>query len=203
MITHLFKQSLDISELPPEWKTAYVTLIFKKDERSDPSNYLPVSLTSILCKTFEHILVSQIMNHLETHQILCPNQFGFRAEHSCESQLLVTINDFAYALNNKLQVDIGILDFSKAFDKVPHTRLIQKLEYYGIRGKPLQWIKSLLSNRSQCVVIEGCCSSSCEVTSGVPQGSVLGPSLLLIFINDLINNIQSTIRLLADDCLIY
>ena len=131
MITHLFKQSLDISELPPEWKTAYVTLIFKKDKRSDPSNYWPVSLNSILCKTFQHILVSQIMNHLETHQILCPNQFGFRAEHSCESQLLVTINDFAYALNNKLQVDIGILDFSKPFDKLPHTRLIQKLEYYG------------------------------------------------------------------------
>ena len=203
MITHLFKQSLDIGELPPEWKTAYVTSIFKKDKRSDPSNYRPVSLTSILCKTFEHILVSQIMNHLETHQILCPNQFGFRAEHSCESQLLVTINDFAYALNNKLQVDIGILDFSKAFDKVPHIRLIQKLEYYRIRGKPLQWIKSFLSHRSQRVIIEGCYSSSCEVTSGVPQGSVLGPSLFLIFINDLINNIQSTIRLFADDCLIY
>ena len=124
MITHLFKQSLDISELPPEWKTAYVTLIFKKDKRSDPSNYRPVSLTSILCETFEHILVDQIMNHLETHQILCPNQFGFRAGHSCELQLLVTINDFAYALNNKLQVDIGILGFSKAFNKVPQTRLI-------------------------------------------------------------------------------
>ena len=99
---------MDISELPPEWKTAYVTPIFKKDKRSDPSNYWPVSLTSILCKKFEHILVSQIMNHLETHQKLCPNQFGFRAEHSCGSQLLVTINDFAYALNKKLQVDIGI-----------------------------------------------------------------------------------------------
>ena len=166
MITHLFKQSLDIGKLPPEWKTAYVTPIFKKDKRSDPSNYRPVSLTSILCKTFEHILVSQIMNHLETHQILCPNQFGFRAEHSCESQLLVTINDFAYAFNSKLQVDIGILDFSKAFDKVPHTRLIQKL---GIRGKPLQWIKSFSSNQSLRVIIGGCYSSSCEVTSGVPQ----------------------------------
>ena len=123
------------------------------------------------------VLRYTVMNHLETHQILCPNQYGFRAEHSCESQLLVTINNFAYALNNKLQVDIGILVFSKAFDKVPHSRLIQKLEYYGIRGKPLQWIKSFLSNRSQRVIIEGCYSSSCEVTSGVPQGSVLGPSL--------------------------
>ena len=102
MITHLFKQSLDICELPPEWKTAYVTPIFKKDKRSDPSNYRPVSLTSILCKTFERILVCQIINYLETHQMLCPNQL--RVEHSCKSQLLVTINDFAYALNNKLQV---------------------------------------------------------------------------------------------------
>ena len=99
-----------------------------------------------------------------------------------------------------MQADIGILGFSKAFDKVPHTRLIQKL---GIRGKPLQWIKQFLSNRLQRVVIEGCYLSSCEVTSGVPQGSVLGPNLFLIFINDLINNIQSTIRLFADDCLIY
>ena len=106
MITHLFKQSLDISELPPEWKTAYAYAkpIFKKDKRSDPCNYQPLSLTSNLCKTFEHILFSQIMNYLATHQILCPNQFGFRVEHSyaCESQLLVTINDFAYALNKKI-----------------------------------------------------------------------------------------------------
>ena len=84
--------------------------------------------------------------HSETHQILCPNHFGFRAEHSCESQLLVTINDFAYALSNKLQVEFGILHFLKAFDKVPHTRLIHKIEYYGIRGKSLQWIISFLSN---------------------------------------------------------
>ena len=203
MITHLFKQSLDTSELPLEWKTAYVTPIFKKDRRSDPSNYRPVSLTSIVCKTFEHILVSQIMNHLETHQILCPNQFGFRTKHSCESQLLLTIHDFSHYMNNRTQVDIGILDFSKAFDKVAHSRLVQKLEYYGIRGKPLQWIKSFLSNRLQRVVVEGSYSTSCKVTSGVPQGSVLGPTLFLIYINDLVTNIQSTVRLFADDCLIY
>ena len=92
---------------------------------------------------------------------------------------------------------------SEAFDKVSHTRLIKKLEHYGVRGKALQWIKSFLCNRSQCVVIEGCYSSPCEVASGVPQGSVLGPTLFLVFINDLINSIQSTIRLFADDRLIY
>ena len=143
---------MDTGELPPEWKSAYVSPIFKKDKRADPANYRPVSLTSILCKTFEHILVSQIMKHLEDHQILCPNQFGFRAKHSCESQLLLTVHDFSCFMNNRTQVDVGILDFSKAFDKVGYLRLAQKLEFYGIRGKALLWIISFLSNRLQQVV---------------------------------------------------
>ena len=128
-------------------------------KRSDLLNYHIISLTCLICNLLEHILVSEIMKHLEANNIICYNQFGFRSKHSCESQLLF---DFVYALNNKSQVDIGILDFSKAFDKVPHTRLLQKLEYHGIRGKPLQWIKSFLSNGLQHVVIECCHSSSCE-----------------------------------------
>ena len=143
------------------------------------------------------------MNHLETHQILCPNQFGFRIKHSCESQLLLTIHDFSHYMNNRTQVDIGVLDFSEAFDKVAHSRLMKKLEFYGIRGKPLQWIKSFLSNRSQQVVVKGSYSTPYKVTSGVPQSSVLGPTLFLIYINDLVTHIQSTVRLFADDCLIY
>ena len=102
-------------------------------------------------------------------------------------------------MNNRTQVDIGILDFSKAFDKVTHSRLVQKLEFYGIRVKPLQWIELFLSNRLQQVAVEG----SYSITSGVPQDSVPGPTLFLIHINDLVMHIQSTVRLFADDCLIY
>ena len=115
-------------------------------------------------------------------------------------ELLITIDDLA---NNKLQTDCGILDFAKAFDKVPHLRLLHKLEFYGIRGHLLNWIKSFLTNRTQQVVIEGSVSSSCGVTSGVPQGSVLGPALFLIYINDIAENINTQICLFADDCLIY
>ena len=142
------------------------------------------------------------MKHLEFNNILSDTQFGFRSRHSCETQLLITIDDLTRALNNKLQIDCGILDFAKAFDKVPHLRLLHKLEFYGIRGCLLNWIKSFLTNRTQQVVVEDSVSSSCEVTSGVLQGSVLGPALFLIYINDITENINSQICLFADDCLI-
>ena len=109
------------SRLPTQWKHAYVTPVYKKGDKSDPKNYRPISLTSVICKTMEHIIVSQLMKHLESTNILTDNQFGFREHHSCESQLLVTVNDIAKAINNKLQVDLAVLDFSKAFDKVAHA----------------------------------------------------------------------------------
>ena len=143
------------------------------------------------------------MHHLEVHNILLDTQFGFRSKHSCESQLLLTTTDLAKAIDRGLQTDIGILDFSKAFDKVSHSKLLHKLEYYGIRGNILDWIRSFLDNRTQQVVVEGSYSSSCSVTSGVPLGSVLGPALFLICINDISLNIQSQLRLFADDCLVY
>ena len=176
---------------------------FKKGAKTDPTNYRPVSLTSVVCKSMEHILASQIMQHLSIHNILSDSQFGFRLKHSCESQLLVTVNDIARAINNNMQVDAAILDFSKAFDKVAHKHLIYKLDYYGIRGNLLNWLTSFLQNRSQEVVVEGINSTSCNVTSGVPQGSVLGPVLFLMYINDIGLNIHSEIRLFADDILLY
>ena len=111
---------------------------------------------------------------------MTPCKFGFRSAHSCESQLLTVTDDLARALNNKLQVDVGILDLSKAFDKVPHGRLLSKIESYGITGKVFKWLESFLSNRSQQVIANGSFYSPSEVISGVLQGSVLGPTLFLL-----------------------
>ena len=112
-------------------------------------------------------------------------------------------HNFPITWTMELRVDIGILDFCKAFGKVAHSRLVQKLEYYRIRGKPLVWIKSFLANRSQQVAVEGSYSIPCKVTSGVPQGSVLGLTLFFIYINDMVTHIQSTVWLFADNYLIY
>ena len=203
MLTHLYQLSLTTAVLPKIWKEAYVTPIYKAGERTDPKNYRPISLTSLICKFMEHIICSQLMHHLDTNNILTECQFGFRSHHSCESQLLITIDDFAKAINNRQQIDVGILDFAKAFDKVPHSRLLYKLEYYGVTGNLLKWLTSFLSDRSQQVALNGVLSSRCNVTSGVRQGSVLGPTLFLVYINDIASIIQSKLHLFADDCIIY
>ena len=184
----------------------YVTPIHISGRKSDPKNYRTVSLTSIICKILEHILTSHIMKHLEINYILL-SQFGFRAGDSCEAQLLIITDDFAKALNNRQQVDIGILDLSKAFDRVPHVRLLRKLDFYGIRGQILTRLQSFLSERLQQVLVDGCCSSPCKVSSGIPQGSVFGPVLFLLYIytyiNDITEGICCHIKLFVDDCLIY
>ena len=120
------------------------------------------------------------MKHLEFNNMLSDTQFGLRSQRSCETQLLITIDGLARALNNKWQIDCGILNFAKACDKVSHLRLLHKLDFYDIRGHLLNRIKSFLTNHTQQVVIEGSVSSSYEVTSGMPQGSVLEPALFLI-----------------------
>ena len=203
MLTHLFQSSLSTGIIPSVWKQAYVTPIYKTGSSSDARNYRPISLTSIICKSLEHIICSHIMNHLDTHNILLKHQYGFRSRHSCETQLLTVIDDFAKAINDKKQVDTCMLDFSKAFDKVPHQQLLHKLEFYGITGDTLSWLAAFLSDRSQQVTINGALSFPCKVNSGVPQGSVLGPTLFLVYSNDIANGIQSQLCLFTDDCIIY
>ena len=204
ILTVFFQMSLDAGEVPEEWRDARVVPIFKKGEKHLPQNYRPVSLTSVMCKLLEHIVHSNIMGHLDQHKILHDAQHGFRKRRSCESQLLITIHKIARKLSKTAQVDVILLDFAKAFDKVPHQRLLHKLQYYGIRGPALNWIASFLKERKQKVVVEGSTSTVGEVTSGVPQGTVLGPLLFLAYINDLPDDVNSAeVRLFADDCFLF
>lgn len=203
ILTRLFQFSLDSSEVPQDWRDANVVPIYKKGDTHIPANYRPVSLTSITCKILEHIVHSNIMSHFDTNHILRDNQHGFRKRRSCETQLLTTVDTIAKYLSAGTKVDAILLDFEKAFDKVPHSRLLYKLDFYGVRGPLNQWIKSFLSNRKQQVVLEGTKSDQDDVISGVPQGTVLGPLLFLAYINDMPDCTSSDIRLFADDSLMF
>ena len=143
------------------------------------------------------------MAHLDEYKLLSDRQHAFRKGHSCETQLTTVINDWAKILDNRGQVDTFILDFEKAFDTPPHELLKSKLFGYGIGGKTLKWIDSFLCFRQQRVVVNGVKSDWAPVLSGVPQGTVLGPLLFSLYINDISSDIESEIRLFADDCVCY
>ena len=166
-------------------------------------NYRPVSLTAVLCKIMEHVIYKNIMHHLDDNNILFANQHGFWKTHSCKTQLILAVEDLAMNLDHGGQMETIILDFSKAFNEVPHECLMSKLQFYGIQGSTLAWIKSWLTSRSQSVIVDGVCSKSAVVTSGVPQGTVLGPLMFLLFINDKQDDLVCTLRLFADDVLLY
>ena len=178
----IFNKSLQTGQVPNDWKEVNVAPIFKKGDKHNPCYYRPISLTCIISKCMEHILVSNIMQHLDSNTILYALQHGFRKNLSCDTQLLSLFQDLS---SNPSQTDMIIMDFSKTFDKVPHRRLQYKLNWYGIRGSTHTWIHNFLQGRSQRVVSEGSQSSSHPVLSGVPQCTVLGPILSLIYINDL------------------
>ena len=165
--------------------------------------YRPVSLTPLTSKVMEHIVYCQISRHLSTNRIISPHQHGFQPGLSCETQLITVIYEWALVLNVHGQVDVMFLDFANAFDSVHHERLLLKADYYGIRNKTNTWLQSFLTGRSQRAVIHGSASSWSPVISGVPQGTVLGPILFLMFIYDLPTNTTSGIKLFADDCVLY
>ena len=202
-IHKLFTTSLQTGALPSQWKEANVTCIFKKGDKSSPGNYRPVSLTSVLCKTLEKIVREEIMKHLNKHDLLSDCQYGFRQNRGCILQLLKVVDEWSKDIDMNKQIDCIYLDFQKAFDTVPHKRLLKKLEAFGIKGHVLEWLQDFLSNRRQRVVVNGTFSNWKPVLSGIPQGSVLGPVLFIIFINDLPDLIKCLIKLFADDTKLY
>ena len=181
LLTAIYQKSFDCGEVSEDWRSANITPVFKKGDRFKACNYRPVSLTSLCCKIQEHIITSNILKHLEDNSILTDCQHGFRARRSCETQLLTLVHELADSIDRGKQMDLVILDFSKAFDRVPHQRLLAKINHYGIQGQTYKWIESFLSDRSQQVIVDKAVSDKAPVVSGVPQGTVLGPLLSMTY----------------------
>ena len=198
-----FRKSLDESDIPEIWKRANVTPIFKKGNHHEPENYRPISLTCIACKVMEKFVRDAVIEHLLGNNLISPHQHGFLPGRSTGSQLLECLENWSKLLEEGSSVDIIYLDFRKAFDAVPHQRLLRKLQAYGIRGKILRWIEAFLTDRKQRVVLNGESSPWLEVFSGVPQGSVLGPLCFLVYVNDIVEIVSSSIKLYADDAKVY
>ena len=165
IIKVLFERSLESGAVPLIWNSANVSPIFKKGDKSTAANYRPISLTCILCKVMEHIIASNLVRHLDSNGLMYDLQHGFRERRPCETQLVSLIEDLARKISQGKQTDLILLDFSKTFDKVNHSKLIMKLHSYGIRSATSRWIQAFLGNRRQKVVVEGEESDSVPVTS--------------------------------------
>ena len=200
-LCYIFNESLRTGLVPADWRKATVTPIFKKGPKGDPGNYRPVSLTSIPCRMMESIIKDDLMPYLTENKLLRESQHGFLTGRSCTTNLIKFTDKITRILDEGKCADVFYLNFAKAFDKVPHGRLLTKMKSKGINGKVHEWIKSWLSGRTQAVRVNTSKSEPSEVESGVPQGSVLGPPLFDIFIDD-IDTCTSEISLLlkfADD----
>ena len=199
----IFQSSFATGLVPSDWKVADIVPIFKKGDRNDPTNYRPVSLTSVPCKVMESLIKDSLKEFLEIKGTISGYQHGFMQGRSCLTNLLESLECWTQALDNGYGIDVLYLDYRKAFDSVPHKRLLEKLKIYGVQGKLLTWIQSFLAARLMRVGIRGSFSDWIKVLSGVPQGSVLGPLLFLLFVNDLPDWIKNSMRMFADDVKIW
>jgi len=205
-LSHICDTSFKDNCLPASWKLAHVIPIHKKGGTSDPNNFRPISLTSTCCRVMERIINNKLIDFLLECKLITRHQHGFIRKRTTNTNLLECMYDWTINLQSRKVTDVIYFDFKKAFDSVSHLKLLNKLQAYGIVGNLLAWISDFLSNRSQQVKINDILSHPIEVTSGVPQGSVLGPTLFLLFINDvcdIFNNLPVTCKLHADDIKLY
>ena len=200
----LWRMSLDSGDNPDGTHLAFITALFKSGDKSEPANYRPVALTNHITKIFERIIKNELVLYLTTHQLYNESQHGFRKARSTQTNLIEYYESIIHQLETNRAVDSIYLDFSKAFDKCDHGIILDKLSALGIKGKLYNWLEDFLRNRQQIVVIDGFKSKAVKVTSGVPQGSVLGPILFLILMYDISSGITSSIlSSFADDTKIW
>lgn len=198
-LARLFQLCFDKGHMPSMWKVANVIPCYKKGDKHVPSNYRPISLLSMLSKVMERLIYDAMWNHLDTHQLLSNRQFGFRAGHSTSDALTYVAQRLTNSINDREEARIVCLDISKAFDRVWHRGLLAKLSALGFSGKLLKWLQDYLSNRSLKVILNGKESSVKLINAGVPQGSILGPLLFIIFIDDITHGLTNPSILYADD----
>jgi hypothetical protein len=204
-LTTIFEVSFRTHKLPAAWLQSNIIPIHKKGSKHDVKNYRPISLTNVCCRVMESIIKRRINQYVTENQYLSKMQFGFRTNHSTCSQLLYCTNIWSEKIDKRKAVDVIYFDFAKAFDTVCHSKLLLKLGSYGIKGDLFAWIKAFLSDRKQKVIVNQGVSNEEKVISGVPQGSVLGPLLFLIYINDLPNILPQNIQcaMFADDLKLF
>ena len=202
-LQHIYNLSIRTGVFPSRWKEARVTPIFKSGDIQDKGNYRPISILPILSKIIERHVHKHLYNFLMEYKLLHSGQSGFRHSHSCETALLKIIDTWIDAMNRGDLNGVIFIDLRKAFDLVNHDLLLQKLQLYHCNDRSLAWFKSYLSDRKQCVRFNGQLSDTQEVTVGVPQGSILGPLLFIIFINDLCLHCENNLDMYADDSTIH
>jgi len=195
----IFSRSLQQGVLPREWKMAIIKPLFKKGDKARACNYRPISLTSCVCKVFESMLKTELTSFLEHHNLFSACQFGFRSERSTVSQLTLFYDELIMSHNKNESTDIVYIDFMRAFDTVCHSKLMLKLAAYGVADPVLRWLSSFLEGRSQRVQVNSSLSEEVPVRSGVPQGTVLGPLLFLLYVNDLPSQLHVPCKMFADD----
>ena len=199
----VFNLSIEEGVVPLEWKEANIIPLFKKGSRSKSENYRPVSLTSVVCKLLERLIKDHLVDFLVKNNLINPSQHGFLKARSCLTNILCFLEDVTKWVDEGSPVDIIYLDLKKAFDKVPHQRLLLKLKAHGIGNGMINWIEKWLIDRRQRVVVDGEVSNWKSVLSGAPQGSVLEPILFLIYINDLDDDITSKVLKFVDDTKVF